>query len=194
MDVFFVDSWQMVCGMSLIFKSIVLLLSIFYSFVLNIALNPKVSDAYREYYISKTTSLSPTERKKFPPLEIGKFYSHQTDAIGFDGWSNAEENYRWNSRNSVRIIFRLKNTLLYFPKKIVLHVVPFRIQMIRWSLNSGKISDVIVKEEMDLTLSLENSRLYEGENILYLNLPDARRADNRDQRFLAIALKSFRLE
>lgn len=121
------------------------LLTAFHLLVLTLALQPDVSDEYREYYISRTSDLSPTEKKRLVPLKAGTAHSHLDPALVFEGWGEPDARGRRNTRRSARITFRL-----YGPARDQILVVGLRssgASTILCSLNQAPAQEFKLKEE-----------------------------------------------
>lgn len=181
--------------MKLLVRGAIVCLLAFYLYLAYLMTHPNVSQAYREYYILRSSGLSIAERRNLAPLRPGQDYSHQTTAIGFDGWSGAEPTHRWNDGKSARIIFKLDAAALaQAPRRLVLTLMPHGPQRTHWRLNGTGLGERQVAREMQLAFALSPGLLREGDNVLEVDMPDAHRPDNGDGRVLGLAIKSFRLD
>lgn len=99
--------------MSLVIRGAIVSLCAFYLYVAHATIHPKVSDAYRDYYILRSTDLTVAERKRLPPLQAGREHDHKDAAIGFDKWSGPEETFRWNDGKPAKLTFKLTRKRWY---------------------------------------------------------------------------------
>lgn len=181
--------------MNVVIRGAIISLAAFYLYVAYLMTHPNVSAAYRDYYILKNTDLSIAQRKKLQPLQIGRDYSHKDTAIGFDGWSGPEETHRWNDGKSASLVFRLDpGPVAQAPRRLALNLLPHGTQRTRWRLNGTDLGERQLAADTQLAFSLAPGLLREGENVLRIEMPDARRPGSGDGRVLGLAFKSLRLE
>ena len=180
--------------MSGLIRTSIIVLAAFYLVVVYLVANPNVSPAYRDYYILRTTSLSDALRKQLQPLQIGKPYTHRDPVIGFDGWSEPEETHRWSSGKSAKMIFLLDTTAAQGPRRLAIRLAPLGTQRTHWHLNGTDLGERRIGGEVELAFPVKPGLLREGENVVEIELPDARMPGNGDARTLALAFKSLRLE
>jgi hypothetical protein len=181
--------------MTIMIRSAIISLVVFYLFVLYLMTHPNVSPAYRDYYILKSTDLTVKERARLPALQPGREYAHKDAAIGFDKWSGPEETFRWNDGKRARLVFRLDSaTLAQAPTRLVLNLSSHGSQRTDWRLNGAGLGARQVAGDGVLEFSLKPGMLRSGENVIEIDLPDAHRPNDSDNRALAIAFRSLRLQ
>jgi hypothetical protein len=181
--------------MSMVIRGAILSLVVFYLYVAYIVTHPNVSAAYRDYYIARSTDLTIAERRKLPPLQAGRDHDHKDAAIAFDHWSAPEETFRWNDGTSARIIFKLNAVpTAQAPGRLVVNLMPHGVQRTRWRLNGADLGERQVTGEAQLAFSLAPGMLRAGENVVEIDMPDARRPNTSDGRLLGLAFRSLRLE
>lgn len=179
--------------MKSLFRAGIVVLAAFYLFLLYAVANPRVSQAYRDYYILKSTDLSIAQRQALAPLQPGRLYDHQDAALGFDRWSGAEPTHRWSMGKQVRLVFRLDGAGAG-AQALVLHVAPLDRQPTTWRLNGRALAEPVLDRETELRLTPAPGLLRPGENVLEIDLPGARSPGSGDPRLLALAFKSLRIE
>ena len=180
--------------MSGLIRISIIVLAAFYLVVVYLVANPNVSPAYRDYYILRTASLSDAQRKQLQPLQIGRPYTHRDSVLGFDGWSWPEETHRWSNGKSAKIVFRLDAKAAQAPQRLALRLASLGTQRTRWRLNGTDLGERRIGGEAELVFPVKPGLLREGENVVEIELPDARLPGNGDARRLALAFKSLELE
>jgi hypothetical protein len=167
-------------------------LGVFYALLAYAALNPKVSDAYRAYYITKTTGVSPTERQRMAPVELARPYSGSDVEIGFDGWESPKDATRWTTAETARIVFIVAEAgSVPLPKAIELGLVAHHADQLAWRLNGGATHIADLKISSELSLALDPGSITPGENTLELRLPQWRKTWPGDPDRAALELASF---
>ncbi|XYJ11326.1 hypothetical protein ACSUZJ_04885 [Telluria sp. B2] len=181
--------------MTIMIRSAIISLVVFYLFVFYLMTHPNVSADYRDYYILKSTDLTVKERARLSAMQLGQEYAHKDAAIGFDKWSGPEEAYRWNDGKRARLVFRLdSDTVAHAPTRLVLSLMPHGTQRTGWRLNGNELGTRQITSEGLVTFPLKPGMLRSGENVIEIDLPDAHQPNDNDGRALGVAFKSLRLE
>ena len=181
--------------MNMVIRGAIITLGAFYLYVAYLMTHPNVSAAFREYYILRSTDLTVAERRKLPPLQPGRDYDHKHAALGFDKWTAPEETFRWNDGKSARIIFKLEpGAVAQAPGRLVFNLMPHGTQRTRWRLNGADLGERQVAGDTQVVFPLKPGSLREGENVVEIDMPDARRPNDSDGRLLGLGFKSLRLE
>lgn len=172
-------------------------LGCFYVVLAYLIFNPNVSPEYRDYYIERSTSISPTQMQRLQSVEIGVPYRHDDEAhLGFkSGWSGSEREYRWSSRRSATIIFMVTAKGPVQANVINLKFHLQSSQLVKIAINGRAVFIGLLSqstESADLKLSSGTLRI--GLNSIDFELPDAQRPRNGDSRILALALKELRFD
>lgn len=173
-----------------------------YAYVLFAIFNPKVSQEYVNYYINKTTSLTVKQQQDLKksgsmiPIALGNSYLHDdNEHLVFDGWSGAEETYRWSDRKNPRILFHLSISAvpmgLY---KIRIQALPNGTQELTLSINKVRSYKYILNQEQEITMEVSSLDLKDGLNEIAFVIPDARQPGNGDTRTLGLAIKLLKIE
>lgn len=78
-----------------------------YGYVAYLASHPNVTDAYRAYYIDRTSNISPWMQENLttvlPAVTVGQIYPHDAPEILLVGWSTAEPDHTWTLGEDVQI-------------------------------------------------------------------------------------------
>lgn len=182
--------------MKMALKFCIALLTLYYTGVLYLIANPQVSAQYKDYYITNTTDLSAFEISQLRPLRFNQTYSFNSNSIGFDGWSNAETEFRWSAKKKVRIVFLLQGSDISPSSNdnLQLHLGPLGKQRIELQINDYKLGTHTLENEMQLSIPIQSTELIDGKNVLAITLPDAKIPGNGDPRTLGIYIKSFSLK
>lgn len=72
--------------------------------------------------------------------------------------------------------------------------MPHGAQRTRWRLNGTDLGERQVAGEAQLAFPLKPGLLQAGENVLEIEMPDARRPNESDGRLLGLAFRSLRLD
>lgn len=182
--------------MKIALKFCIALLTLYYAGVLYFMANPQVSAQYKDYFITNTTDLSAFEISQLTPLRFDQTYSFNSASIGFDGWSNAETEFRWSAKKKVKIVFLLQEADISASSNdtLQLHVGPLGKQRIELRINDYELGVYTLENEMQLSVPIKNTELITGKNVLEINLPAAKIPGNGDPRTLGIYIKSFSLK
>ena len=160
----------------------------------------KQSSMYK--YILKNTKTSyqkSIKASKDNMLKLLEKTYHKNEQIGFQdssviyqNWSKPEKSFRWSKGNNSKIFFKFN------PKDIKgilhLHVKTLGTQKIVLSINENRISSKILYSK-DTNIKFKfNPNILSTNNVISLYFPNAHKPDGRDNRVLAVALKSFVIE
>ena len=89
----------------LIYRAGIVALIALYATVLLRIMQPEVSPAYRDYYITRDSTLSPHEAQalgSLPPVRPGDHLTHQAPVLAFArGWSHAEATHRFHQSRDI---------------------------------------------------------------------------------------------
>lgn len=159
------------------------------------AFNPKVSDEYYNYYISKTIDLSPKEISNLQPISPNVAYNHNSiKHIGFlRGWSYPEITHRWSNAKYAEIIFKIVDTS-QFEGKINISIFPHEKQSIVIFLNEHIIYSSLHLQQSTLEINFDKKILKNGINRLSFQIPDAKKPASPDPRLLGIAFTNISLK
>lgn len=166
-----------------------------YLYVVQLALNPQVSVAYRAYYIDRTTTISPTELKRQKDFQPGIWVQFdQNDIILFDRWAGPESEYRWSDGDSASLFVLLpENPDLTGTMEIVASY--HGRQRVEIAVNGSAVA--VSQEEGPqsvINVDFDVSLLRGGEvNEISFRFPDARYPSLLDRRKIAMAFKQLRI-
>ncbi|ARU03637.1 hypothetical protein CCO03_02095 [Comamonas serinivorans] len=182
----------------LIYRAGIVALIALYATVLLRVMQPEVSPAYRDYYITRDSTLSPHEAQalgSLPPVRPGDHLTHQATVLAFArGWSHAEATHRWTNRRQAEIVFRIQDPQA-FQGHIRLRVHTLGKQRVQISLNGHPVyAGRLQGRDRLIDLQVEPGRFKAGHNALTFQLPDARFPLNGDTRLLALAIQSLDFE
>jgi len=172
-----------------------------YGGVTYLAAHPNVTDAYRAYYIDRTSSLSPVMREAqidvLPAITIGQTYAHDAPELLLDGWDTPETMHTWTLGSHAQIILALPASLppqtqeltltlrgmyLTGAQRIIVHMEP--------SVARSDVIDRTYRDGEDLVVTFQSISGTKRIITLSLELPDAMLPRNGDPRVLAFALQS----
>lgn len=145
-------------------------LAAYYLCVLFLAFNPNVSDDYRQYYITRTSDLSPMEKKRLVPLQTNVSHTHMEKALVLEGWDTATDSGRWNKGEKAKIIFCLDDGSA--AQELLVGLRPARTTRIRWSFNEGPTQEFILTQDAAIRLPLDANTPRPGINRLAFEFPD----------------------
>ena len=175
-----------------------------YGYVVYLAKHPNVSEAYRAYYIDRTSNLSPkmleARLETLPALTPGQVYPHDASEILLLGWDTAEPEHTWTLGESAQIILTLPRLKPQQAREFTLILRGMYLtgvqRIIARVQNAGglqKIIDGTYRDGEDMVITFEVPPGAEQLVTLALELPDAQVPDNGDRRVLGFALKSLEL-
>lgn len=145
-------------------------LALYYLCVLFLAITPDVSDDYRQYYITRTSDLSPVEKRRLVPLRPNVSHSHLEKSLVLEGWAKATDAGRWNTGKKARIIFCLDDGSA--TQELLVGLRPARTSRIRWSFNEGPTQEFILTQDAAIRLPLDANTPRPGINRLAFEFPD----------------------
>jgi hypothetical protein len=182
--------------MSVVIRGAIFLLIAFYLYVMYIVKHPHVSDSYREYYMLRTSDVSIGERKRMLPIQIGHDYMHKdATTIGFNGWAWPEDAFRWNTGKSAGFLIKIdSDTLARSPTHFVFDLMSNGKQHTHWQINGVDLGEYVIEKDGQFILPLKPGSLRIGENVIKIDMPDAHRPNQNDDRELGLAFKTLRLE
>jgi len=182
--------------MNVLLKLFIALMVMYYIGIIYLITNPQVSSEYQSYFIKNTTDLSPLEISQLKPIQFNKSYSFNDTIIGFDGWSNAENTFRWSAKKKVKIVFLLAENQIPPSSQsfLVLQLGSLGNQQIELVINGRKLSKSTIHQEIQWSIPIESTDLIEGKNVLEILLPNARSPGKGDLRTLGILIKSFSIK
>jgi len=162
-------------------------------FAIFLLFNPKVGKHYKLYYIER--KLKFWNHNIFNTYKSGVKLTHKTikPYLSKDGWSYAEEKFRWTDGKIAKIYLPLKSIS---KKEAILKLIINSLgeQEIELFINNVFIKKYIVKGSNRIVVFRFNSKLLkENEvNSIMFKLPNATKPLNsKDKRDLSIALKTF---
>jgi len=127
-------------------------------------------------------------------INPGDFVSHQSNAIIYINWNDAEPTHRWSNGKFSSLLFKI-DISRQFENTLELHLGSLGRQTISVSINGTKIySGALVAWDTVLEVPFNKGLLRNGSNTLAFELPDARQPGNGNPRDLELALKSFRIK
>lgn len=168
---------------------VALILVSFYIYVLYLSLNPDVSDDYYQYYIEKSTDLSPYQQRVLergdPVFVITPFAG---DYVEFTGWSEARGGNRWSLDDDAFIHFRLPDDK-GVNGKIVISARYFSNQVVSVLLNGVKLESYKASGEMEVTIEIQ-PHIFEPDdnNELHFLFSNPQQPGGGDQRKIAMGL------
>lgn len=171
-----------------------------YASIVYLAAHPNVSEAYRAYYIDRSSGISPASlEEKFnnplPALSLERVYAHDAPELMLIGWSTPEGTHTWTHSQRAQIrfflpkeeigpvrnfILVLQGTYLHGQQRIITSIGPDRI-------------DQTYSDGEDIVIPLRLAPGAEPNVILTLDLPDAAVPDTGDPRVLGFALRTLRV-
>lgn len=172
-------------------------LSLFYIYVLVLLLNPAVSEQYQRYYISRESRVSAAELAALDEIVPGEEVGFDSGKLAFDGWSNAEQEFRWSLGHSPSLHFALDDTVdAERVRELVLRFRPLERQRVSILINEQPVlaEEYSGSNIFDVVIIVPAGLLRQGTNTLQFELPDARLPGNGDTRELGLALFSLRFK
>lgn len=158
------------------------------------ALHPNTSDSYRAYFIDRTRALPDDDGSRLRPLNPGQWVAHDSNDVGYTGFSGPEPEFRWTSAKSVSVLIDAAcgpqwHSLVKFK------LSSNGVQRAMLSLNGGsKILTVVQPQQAEVDVQFPQGALKCGQNKLDIELPDARSPSPQDSRLLALALRALSVE
>lgn len=174
----------------------VLVLGALYAYVLFLARNPNVSDAYRAYYVDRTSDLpvwlAEDRPNLMPATVLDQRYPPQTAEVSPIGWSNPEPSQMWSLGQEAALYFVmpegldvdqtyevvLEGTYLGGQQRVIAHM-------------GDATQDQVYSEGDDIVIPFRPGGITRNIAVLRLQLPDARQPSAADRRVLGFGLRSF---
>lgn len=172
-------------------------LSLFYIYVLVLLLNPAVSEQYQRYYISRESRVSAAKLASLKEIAPGEVLRFDSEKLAFDGWSNAEQEFRWSLGRSPSLHFALDDSVdAQRVRELVLRFRPLERQRVSIVINQQPVlaEEYSGSNIFEVSITVPAGLLRQGANTLQFELPDARLPGNGDTRELGLALFSLRLK
>lgn len=180
-------------------SALALALLVGYAGVVYLAAHPNVSEAYRAYYIDRSSGISPASLEKLkdplPALTLERTYAHDAPEIMLIGWSSAEAALTWthSKRAQIRLFLPTEETGSVRNLTLVLQGTYLHGQQrIITSVGPGRI-DQTYRDGEDIVIPLRLAPGAEPNVIVTLELPDAALPGNGDSRMLGFALRTLRV-
>jgi hypothetical protein len=140
----------------------------------------------------RVLNLTPFYSRK--ALKSGTRYAHSSDMLSFEGWFDPEIPYRWNSGTESVIKFSIDNTVVKSTRLILVCALNGS-QKVFIRINGIQVySNALDGNLQSINIDLPERTLKIGENILKVDVPDARFAGPNDPRILGFAFGSMTLE
>lgn len=169
-----------------------------YGYVLHLARNPEVTDAYRAYYIDRSSDvpvwLAEVQPGNMKPLAVGKPYAHTSPDITLVGWSNAESGHVWTLGHQAMLFFLLPADVQ--PNQsydLVLEGFYLGGEQLITSWVDGNEITHTYRDGEEIVIPLQIASFGERPVGVRLDLPHARAPGTQDQRVLSFALQSVLL-
>lgn len=179
----------------LFYLTAILMIAGFEIFIFYEALNPKVNNHYRLYYIEN--ALATWSQGKGIKYLYGTQLNHLNiqPHLSKTGWSIAEETHRWTNGKTAKLLFEV-DTMQQCRGLLSLKITTLGEQEIKLTINERFVGSQIVDSE-DALLRFEfDPKIIQQNSIITVRFefPNARKPDSDDIRKLAMALKLFALE
>lgn len=123
-------------------------------------------------------------------ISIGAIQNFCSRRLEWHGFNVIEDGFRWTDGNRASITFNWDDAVDFLQLRI--RCSTFGQQRISLSLNNFDIYDETVHGDQVMLISNIPS-LKRGHNVLQFNLPDARKPEAGDGRFLALAFREFEI-
>ena len=180
--------------MNRIYYSLIFALIATYTFLIYLVMHPKVSDDYRDFFIEKTSNISPYEKGQMAPIQLGELIINTDPRVGFDSFL-VPGDFRKTLGKKSKIIVLLDSVKPPIAKgNLFLSFITFGKQKIVITLNKTTIYTGELDGLQNLNILFSGDLLVSGKNIIQFDLPDAHPIGNGESEILALQLKSFRLE
>ena len=120
--------------------------------------------------------------------------SFKSSKVIFQGWSHSEKEFRWSLNNEAKIHFRIN------PRKLIgnlkLNINTLGKQNIKVTINGDDLGEKIVNGyNKQINFNFDKTILNKDKiNTMKLEFSNAHRPNDKDNRLLAMALKSFTFE
>jgi hypothetical protein len=158
------------------------------------ALHPETSDSYRAYFIDRTREVMDDDGTRLRPVNPGQWIAHDSNDVGYVGFSGVEPELRWTSGRKVAILI----DAACGPKwhsVVKIRLSSSGVQRAMFSLNgSARVAQTVQPEQAEISVQFPEGTLKCGHNRLDIELPDARVASAQDSRLLALAFREVTIE
>lgn len=173
-------------------------LGAFYLAVLWVAAHPNVSEAYRAYYIERSSDqplwMAEKQTGFLPPVSLGKTYEHTASEIYLHGWSYPENAHIWTLDHRALIYFETPSTLEPGTDyEVVLRGFYLADQQYIVSSLDGHSTARTYSSGEEIILPFVQDSAEPKLRAIELNLPEASSPGTADTRVLGFALQSFEL-
>ena len=160
-----------------------------YGGVALLARAPRVDEAYRAYYIDRTTTISPTQRARASAYAPGARIAHGEERIAlFDGWSRPGPELRWSNGGRVALVLRVADPTA-FAGRLELAGAYFGTQEVAVSINGTEIARYVASGDAVRAIGFDPALLRAGDNEIALAFSDPRSPGPHDTRELAFGLR-----
>lgn len=157
-------------------------------------LHPKTSESYRAYFIDRTREVMDDDGSRLRPVNPGQWIAHDSNDVGYVGFSGVESKFRWSSSNRVSVLI----DAVCGPDwrdVVKIKLSSNGAQRAVFSLNgSAKIVQTVQPEQAELSVHFPDGTLKCGHNRLDIELPDARAPSHQDTRVLGLAFRAVTIE
>lgn len=175
-------------------KLFICLLLGLYSATLVLALNPKVSNEYYNYYIAKKTDFTKVDQDKLVSIKLGEVIPATTNQIFFDRWIQYQPDARLSKGNNPALIFILKQSDIENCKcTLDLKLKPLWQQVIQISINESPVFDQMINESDTIQIQLDRTMLKVGLNLITFNLSGAKKIHFSDKYKSSLEFNSLNL-
>jgi len=165
-----------------------------YGLTAYLALHPHTSDSYRAYFIDRTREVMDDDGAFLRPVNPGQWIAHDSNDVGYVGFSGVEPEFRWSSSHKVSLLIdAVCGPDWHDVVKIKLS--SNGVQRANFALNGGvAVKQMVQPQQPEVTLQFPDGSLRCGHNRLDIELPDARIASQQDTRLLGLAVRAVTIE
>jgi hypothetical protein len=157
--------------------------------------NPKVSNAYRDFFIEKSSNISPFELSRMSEISLGQIiFAGKDSQVGYDNFGPGGDVRLTNNKRSKLIILLNQEAIQNAKGILEFNLAPYGTQRVTFSLNGQEIYSGKLSGPEVLKLTFPASLFIAGKNVIRIDTPDAREKGNGENEILALQLKSFKLE
>jgi len=159
-----------------------------------LALNPNTSESYRAYFIDRTREVMDDDGSFLRPVNPGQWITHDSNDVGYIGFSGVEPEFRWSSGKKVSVL--IKAVCGPDWQDIVkIKLSSNGVQHAAFALNgSALVSETVQPDQPEIDLHFPDGTLKCGDNRLDIALPDARAPSASDSRELGLAVRAVTIE
>ena len=157
--------------------------------------NPKVSNAYRDFFIEKSSNISPFELSRMSEISLGQIiFAGKDSQVGYDNFGPGGDVRLTNNKRSKLIILLNQEAIQNAKGILEFNLAPYGSQRVTFLLNGQEIYSGKLSGPEVLKLTFPASFFIAGKNVIQIDTPDAREKGNGENEILALQLKSFKLE